>query len=85
MNVFNLTDVSTPLLVAKSLSGVTLVVGRHLLAPGASCEVTEEQIAPLRPGLQDLVAKGALAVGNQPPAAYVMAKERAKTAPKAGG
>jgi hypothetical protein len=81
MKVFNLTDMETPALAQRGLSNHTIAVGSFLLAPGASQEVSEEQIRALRPGLQQLVSVGALALGDQPPASYVLQKDRAQSAP----
>jgi|ERR1700722_2984848 len=74
MKVFNLTDVSTPKLQQFSLVNHTFVVASALLAPGASEEIEPKKLVLIRNGLQHLVSVGALAVGDQPPAAYLLAK-----------
>ena len=76
MKVFNLTDVSTPKLVQHSYVNHTFGVGPFVVGPGEEQEVTEVQIQHVRKGLQDLVAVGALALGDQPPATYLVAKAK---------
>jgi len=78
MKLFSLTDIETPLLKQRGLVGHTIAVGPVLLAPGASQDVTEEQIQHFRLGIQELITAGALALGTQPPASYALAKERSK-------
>ena len=77
MKLYNLTDVETPMLAQRGLVRSTIVVGRLLLEPGENRAASADQLAIVRGGLQELVALGALAVGNQPPAKYIMMKERA--------
>ena len=77
MKVFNLTDVSTPLLIQRGFINHTFAVGPALLEPGECVDVAPEHIQHIRAGLQRLVEAGAIAMGQAPPG-YVMAKERAK-------
>lgn len=77
MKVFNLTDVETPSLKQHKLVEQTIAVGPHLLEPGKNCDVEPSRLDHIRAGLQQLVTVGALAVGDQPPAAYVVAKAKA--------
>ena len=84
MKVFNLTDVPTDSLKQRGLVGRTFVLGKHLVAPGTSVVVNPARMERIRKGIQELVTVGALAVGEQPPAAYVVAKAKAPP-PKAGG
>ena len=83
MRVHNLTDVSTEGLKRNGLFRQMIAVGRALLAPGESQVVADEHMQHIRPGLQKLVAAGALAIGDQLPAGYVLEKLRA--AKKSGG
>jgi hypothetical protein len=80
MKIHNLTDVETPKLKQQGLVGQSIAVGPALLNPGEAGDVAEEHVAGLRQGMHGLVSIGALAVGPQPPAAYVLAKEKAKAA-----
>lgn len=79
MLVHNLTDVETPTLTEKHLVNVPLVVGPHAIRPGTSAEVADDWLRMSRMGLQELVAQGAAAVGPQPPASYILAKQKTKT------
>lgn len=71
MKVFNLTDVSTPALVAQGLVGQQIVVGAQLLPPGGFAEV--EDTHHRRQQLASMVALGALSIDKLPPA-YIRAK-----------
>jgi hypothetical protein len=77
--VHNLTDVETPTLRQYGLVEQSIAVGPALLAPGQSMPVDDAHLQHIRPGLQRLVSAGALALG-QPPPAYLLAKEKARTA-----
>ncbi len=77
MKLFNLTDVPTPTLKQYSLVNSHIVVGRELLAPGASADLTDDAVT--RAGLSHYVTVGAIAVDTLPPS-YVVAKEKEKAA-----
>jgi hypothetical protein len=77
MKVFNLTDVETAALKQRGLVRHTFVLGKHLVAPGTSVVVNPDRMERMRKGIQELVTLGALAVGEQPPASYVVAKAKA--------
>lgn len=78
MLVHNLTDVTTETLTQKKLVGTNIVVGQRVIAPGEFAEVADGWLQMARGGLQELVTHGAAAVG-QPPAAYILAKQKTKT------
>ena len=80
MKIHNLTDIETPKLAQHGVVKQGIVVGPKLIEPGASDDVADEHVSALGRGLQHLVSIGALAVGPQPPATYVIAKEKAKAA-----
>ena len=81
MKVFNLTDVSTPLLERHGMLNQTIAVGTELINPGSSAEIGEEPHVIL--GAQHLVSIGALAF-SQLPSSYVAAKApQAPVAPPA--
>ncbi len=80
MKVWNLTDVPTAQLQQHSMVDHTFAVGRELIAPGTSVDVEEASLISIRGGLQQLVAMGVACVGTQPPASYVLAKERLRQA-----
>ena len=71
MRIYNLTDVETPTLRQYGFVDQRFVVARALIAPGESAEVPDEPIA--RMALEHLVAVGAAAIDELPPA-YVVAK-----------
>lgn len=81
MKVFNLTDVETASLKQRGLVQHTFAVGPHLLAPGQSCDIDQAHLVHIRAGLQQLITFGALALGDQPPAAYTVAKAKAQPKP----
>jgi hypothetical protein len=74
--VHNLTDVTTAALTKKGMVKMPIVVGKQLITPGQCLEVADDWLRLARAGLQELVAHGAAAVGPQPPASYVLAKNR---------
>jgi hypothetical protein len=74
--VHNLTDVETAVLTKKGMVRMPIVVGPRLIVPGQSMEVADDWLQMSRAGLQELVTHGAAAVGPQPPASYVLAKNR---------
>ena len=82
MKVFNLTDVETPVLKQHGVLNQMFAIGTVLVSPGQSADVADERAVHLASGLQHLVSIGALAVGDQPPAGYRLAKERARPAPE---
>jgi hypothetical protein len=75
--VHNLTDVETAALTKKGMVKMPIVVGPRLIEPGQCLEVADDWLQMARAGLQELVTHGAAAVGPQPPASYVLAKNRA--------
>ncbi|MHB8815794.1 MAG: hypothetical protein ACYDAE_21385 [Steroidobacteraceae bacterium] len=79
MKVFNLTDVETAALEQRGLVRHTFVLGKTTIAPGQSAQVDPACLDRKRVGVQELVALGALAVGECPPSAYVVAKARSAT------
>jgi hypothetical protein len=74
MKVFNLTDVETPKLRQFHLVAHTIAVGRALIAPGESADVSMDEFKWVRTEVQRLVTLGALAIDSLP-AAYTLAKQ----------
>ena len=77
MRCFNLTDIETPELKSRGLVNMTLAVRMHLIEPGSSVEVSDDELS--RRDAQHYVAVGALAVDSPPPS-YILARERAQQA-----
>lgn len=73
INIFNLTDVETPVLKQFGLVGATIAVGRALVAPGSMVTTGADDLTLGH--LRHFIEKGALAVGTVPPS-YTIAKER---------
>jgi hypothetical protein len=71
MKVFNLTDISTKALRTHRLERQTLVVGKAVIAPGASDDV--EDTPHMRRKLEHFLSAGAVAIDVLPPE-YVSAK-----------
>lgn len=69
MRVFNLTDVTTPVLVSRGLVNAPVRVGGKVIPPGGSSEVSNLS------GANAFISLGALAV-NECPAEYL--KKKAK-------
>ena len=77
MRCFNLTDIETPELASRGLVNMTLAVRIHLIAPGASVEVSDDEAS--RRDAQHYVAVGAMAVDTLPPS-YVLARDQRQRA-----
>lgn len=70
MKVHNLTDVSTPALEGAGLCNVTIHVGKGVIvAPG------EVVTVGVTAGIDRFLRNKALFVGEQPPEAYLLAKQ----------
>lgn len=80
MKVCNLTDVSTPKLEQHKLVKHSISVAGRLLAPGESTDVPDDQLDGIRKGVQALITAGALSIGPQPPASYLLARDAKKAA-----
>lgn len=72
MKVFNLTDISTPVLEQRGLVEQHIAVGRSMIRPGEFAEV--EDTPHTRSKLDFLVTVGGVAIDSLPPN-YVKARE----------
>jgi hypothetical protein len=75
MKVYNLTDVSTPVLKQRHLEDQTFSVGGHDVAPGASVDVLDEERGHITAQLAFLIGCGALSV-DKIPDSYTSGKQK---------
>jgi hypothetical protein len=79
MKIFNISDVETKKLKQRGLVLHTVVVGKQLLSPGDSVEISAEEAKAFTAGIEELVELGVLAI-DMTPKGYAQA-EKAKPAP----
>jgi hypothetical protein len=79
VKVFNISDVETKQLKQRGLVSHSVVIGKQLLAPGASADVPDDVVQHKLEGLNELVEFGVIAL-NTPPRGYAAKAPEAEPA-----